>query len=71
MATTASSSTSATIILKNRTEAIDTTLADATILRDFNLYVANGSPKGGIYNTDRKGGTLAVDFREVQLILGK
>lgn len=57
------------ILLKQRTGAIAHDLMDETILRDFNLYVTSGNPKGGIYVLDRKAGTLVVDFREVQLIV--
>ncbi len=61
--------TTVTIILKQRSGTIAHDLTDPTILRDFNLYVTSGNPKGGIYVFDKKSGTLVVDFREVQLIM--
>lgn len=61
---------SVSIILKQRSESADHEVMDLSILRDFNLYVQNGTPKGGIYKSS-KSGSFAVNFQEIQLIEGK
>ena len=57
-----------TLILKQRSEPVVYKLSDATIIKDFGLYVSSGTPKGGTYTLDKKQGLFVVDFREVQLI---